>query len=288
MSAEIGIWCGPESIPVADVKALAGRVEEHGYSTLWVNEVFGRDPFTLLAALGEATSSLTLATGIANIYFRHAGSMKQAANTLAELTGGRFVLGLGVSSPILVERGRGIPYEKPLSHLRDYLQAYEEARYFSVPPAEPVPVVLAALGPKMLQLSSGYEGALTYNVTPEHTASARPLVGDAKLFVEQKVLLSTDADQARATGAKVLNFYKRVPGYRKMWLSLGFTEDEIDDLSPRFVHALVAWGDEDAIRARIDEHVAAGADHVCLQVLHPEHGQDAFDDDALALLAPGR
>ena len=89
-----------------------------------------------------------------------------------------------------------------------------------------------------------------------------------------------------ATGAKVLNFYRRAPGYRTLWQSLGFAEGDIDALSPRFVDALVAWGDEDAIRARVEDHLAAGADHVCLQVLHPEHGQDAVDDHALAALAP--
>ena len=137
----------------------------------------------------------------------------------------------------------------------------------------------------MLELASHHEGALTYNVTPEHTARARAIVGDAKLFVEQKVLLCTDADQARTTGAQVLAFYRKAPGYRSMWRSLGFTDDDMDELSPRFVDALVAWGDEDAIRTRIDEHFAAGADHVCLQVLHPELGQSAIDDHALTLLA---
>ena len=109
MNPERGIWCGPETIPVAEVKALASRVEELGYSMMWVNEVFGRDPFALCAALGDATSQLVLATGIANVYNRHAGSMKQGANTVAELTDGRFVLGLGVSSPQLVERGEASP-----------------------------------------------------------------------------------------------------------------------------------------------------------------------------------
>lgn len=285
MNPRLGIWCGPEAIPVAEVKAMATRIDELGYSMLWVNEVFGRDPFALCAALGEVTSELVLATGIANIYNRHPGSMKQGANTVAELTGGRFILGLGVSSPQLVERARGTPYDKPLSHLRSYLDQYDASRYFSVEPADPVPVVLAALGPRMLELASHHGGALTYNVTPDHTAQARNLVGDAKLFVEQKVLLGTDADQARATGAQVLSFYRKAPGYRNMWGSLGFTDDDIDGMSPRFVDALVAWGDEETIRARIAEHIAAGADHVCIQVLHPEHGQAAVDDHALTLLA---
>src|SRR5213079_564950 len=103
--------------------------------------------------LGQVTSELILGTGIANVYQRHAGVMKQGANTVAEATGGRFVLGLGVSSPQIVERGRGVPYSKPLTTMREYLDTLEEARYLSVPPPREVPVVLAALGPKMLALA---------------------------------------------------------------------------------------------------------------------------------------
>jgi probable F420-dependent oxidoreductase len=283
---DLGVWAAPEGLPAAETQRLATLVEELGYSTLWLNETFGRDPFALAAALGQVTSRLMLATGIANVYHRHAGVMKQGANTIAEQTGGRFVLGLGVSSPQIVQRGRGIAYDKPLTFLREYLEAYDAAIYLSVPPPEPVPVVLAALGPKMLELSSTRAGALTYNVSPEHTADARPLVGDATLSVEQKIILTTDAAQARATGAGVLRFYQRAPGYRNMWKSYGFTDDDIDGASDRWVDAIVAWGDESAIRARLDEHYAAGADHVCIQVLHPEKGIGAIDDRALRAFGP--
>src|SRR5438552_6347628 len=170
--------------------------------------------------------------------------MKQGANTVAEQTGGRFVLGLGVSSPQIVSRGRGLPYEKPLSAMRDYLDAMDAAPYLSVAPPGDVPVVLAALGPKMLELAgSRTAGAHTYNVTPEHTARARELMGpDAALCVEQKVLLSTDAAQARQTAGRVLKFYQRAPGYRRNWNSLGYTDDDIDNLSDRFLDGIVAWG----------------------------------------------
>lgn len=287
MNDKLGIWCAPEALTALEVQRLAARIEELGYSMLWLGETFGRDPFATAASLGHVTSRLTLATGIANVYNRHAGVMKQAANTVAEQTGGRFVLGLGVSSAQIVERGRGLDHSKPLSYLRGYLDAYDKALYTSVPPAEPVPVVLAALGPKMLQLASERTaGAHTYNVTPEHTAKARAIVGPtAKLYVEQKVLLSTDADRARATAAKMLGFYRKAAGYRRMWLDLGFTDDDIDGPSDRFVDAIVAWGDEDAIRVRVSAHLAAGADHVCVQLLDPDKGIGAVDDDALRVLA---
>jgi probable F420-dependent oxidoreductase len=130
-------------------------------------------------------------------------------------------------------------------------------------------------------------GAHSYNVTPEHTAMAREVMGpDAGLMVEQKVLLSTDADQARTTAARVVKFYIKAPGYRRCWNTLGFTDDEIDGLAPRFLDAMVAWGDIDAIRARIDAHAAAGATHVCVQPLHPEQGLGAVDWDVLGALAP--
>src|SRR2546423_71303 len=195
--------------------------------------------------------------------------MKQGANTVAEATGGRFVLGLGVSSPQIVERGRGVPYSKPLTTMREDLDTLEGARYLSVPPPHEVPVVLAALGPKMLALAAERTaGAHTYNVTPEHTATARQIMGpDAALCVEQKVILSTDAAQARATAGRVLKFYQRAPGYRQNWNRLGFSDEDIDQLSDRFLDAMVAWGDENAIRGRVDAHFEAGANHP--RILHP-------------------
>lgn len=287
MTTDLGVWFAPEAMPAAETAEFAARVEGLGYSTLWVGETFGRDPFAQLAYLGQHTSTLRLATGIANIYHRHAGVMMQGANTVAEQTGGRMLLGLGVSSPVIVSKVRGIDYGKPLSFMRGYLDAMEASRYSSVPPAEPVPVVLAALGPKMLELAaSRTAGAHPYNVTPEHTAFAREVMGpDAGLYVEQKVLLCDDANQARETAAKVMSFYSRAPGYCAAWMRLGFTEEEIDSAAPRWLDAMVVWGDADTIRARIAEHVDAGATHVCIQPLHPTKGIAEPDTAALEALA---
>lgn len=286
MTIDLGVWFSPEASPATDGAAFAKKVEELGYSRLWVGETFGRDPFAQLAFLGQHTSTLTLATGIANIYNRHPGVMLQGANTVAEQTGGRMVLGLGVSSPVIVQKIRGIEYGKPLTFLRTYLDTMEATRYTSVPPAEPVPVVLAALGPKMLELAATRSaGAHPYNVTPEHTAYAREIMGpDAGLYVEQKVMLETDPVKARATAAKVMAFYSRAPGYRAAWHRLGFTDDDIDGSSDRWIDAMVAWGDVDTIKERITEHAEAGADHVCVQPLHPEHGIGAPDIDCLTAL----
>ena len=288
MTCTRGVWFSAEGLPAADLISFAQSVESLGYDTLWVGETMGRDPFAQLAAIGANTSTLGLASGIANVYNRHPGVMLQGGNTVAELTGGRMTLGLGVSSPVIVQKVRGLDYDKPLSFLESYLDAMEEARYTAVPPAEPVPVVLAALGPKMLELAAERTaGAHPYNTTPEHTAMAREVMGpDAQLAVEQKVLLTEDADLARATGASVLKFYSRAPGYANAWKRMGFTDDDINDLSPRLVDALVAWGSADQIEARLQEHADAGATHVCIHPLDPELGQGKPDAAALEALAP--
>jgi probable F420-dependent oxidoreductase len=290
LADEIGIWISPEGMPTPELHRFASVIETLGYSTLWIGETFGRDPFATFAGMTSATERIVFATGIANVYNRHAGTMKQGAQTVAELCRGRFILGLGVSSPQIVERHRGLDYSKPLSHLRSYLDAYDAAPYMAVDPPEPVPIVLAALGPKMLELAAERtSGAHTYNVTPQHTAMARGVLGpDAKLYVEQKVMLTTDATQARAAAAGALRFYRKAPGYRSAWLSLGFTEEDIDGPSNRYVDAIVAWGDESAIRRRIREHLDAGANQVCIQPIHPTGGTAVVDYSVVEALAPIR
>jgi probable F420-dependent oxidoreductase len=284
----LGVWLAPEGLTAAQLTAFAARLDTSGYSALWVAETFGRDPFALTAALGAATERLVLATGIANIFNRHPGVMKQGAYSVAEQTGGRFVLGLGVSSPQIVAKARGLDYSRPLTRMREYLDAMAASPYLAVEPPGEVPVVLAALGPKMLALAAERtRGAHTYNVPPEHTAYAREVLGpDAWLCVEQKVMLTDDAAGARATAAKMLKFYQRAPGYRNAWNRLGFSDDDIDQMADRFVDALVAWGDAAALRSRVDAHFDAGATHVCVQPLHPERGIGALDERVLDALAP--
>jgi probable F420-dependent oxidoreductase len=147
--------------------------------------------------------------------------------------------------------------------------------------------VLAALGPKMLELAATHaDGAHPYWTTPEHTAQARAILGPDKLLcVEQKVVLTTDAAAARAAAGAAVRGYAGLPNYRNTWLRLGFSEDEIEQHDPRFIDALVAWGDDDAVRSRIREHHDAGADHVCIQPLSPE-GFGVLDWSALERLAP--
>jgi probable F420-dependent oxidoreductase len=213
--------------------------------------------------------------------------MMQVANTLAEQTDGRFVLGLGVSHGPMVEGVRGLDYSRPLSQMRDYLAAMDASMYMATPPTEKPLRLLAALGPKMLELSAtAADGAHPYFTTPEHTAEAREAIGPDKLLcVEQKVILSTDADAARAAANTALNMYARLPNYRNNWIRIGFTEDEIEQRANRFVDHVIVWGDEDRLRAGIQAHYDAGADHVCVQPVSTE-GPLVLDWNALEALAP--
>jgi probable F420-dependent oxidoreductase len=274
---------------LTDATDFARRVEQLGYSALWLPDTVGRDPFAHIAHLAGAASTLVFATGIASIFHRHAGPMKQAANTLAEQTGGRFVLGLGVSHGPMVEGLRKLDYSKPLSQMREYLASMDASPYSSVAPTKPPPRLIAALGPKMLELArDAADGAHPYWTTPQHTARAREILGPDKLLcVEQKVVLSTDASLARAAGVRALTRYAALPNYRNNWKRLGFTDAQIENCDDTFVDAVIAWGDADTIRARLREHYDAGASHVCIQPVSLDATSVDVDWSCLEALAPG-
>jgi len=262
-----GVWFFTEGMSASEAAESVQRIESLGYSTFWIPETTGRDPFAHIAHLVGATDSLLFATGIANIFHRHPGAMKQAAHTLAEQSGGRFVLGIGVSHAPMVAGLRQLDYSKPLTQMKTYLEAMA-ASPATVPNVDEDPLVLlAALGPKMLELSAtATDGAHPYWTTPTHTAQAREIMGpDALLCVEQKVILSTDEDAVRPAAAIQVDRYAALPNYRNNWKRLGYTDQQIDDKDPAFVDEVVAWGTAESIQARIDEHYAAGATHVCIQ-----------------------
>ena len=284
-----GVWFFTDAMAANEAAEFAQELESLGYSMLWLPDTVGRDPFAHIAWLGSQTTTLGFATGIANVFHRHPGPMKQVASTLGEQTGGRFLLGLGVSHGPLVAGLRGLDYSKPLTKMRDYLEAMEAQPFTGRRPDEAVPVLLAALGPKMLELSaSAADGAHPYFTTPEHTAMAREAIGPDKLLcVEQKVCLTTDADAARTAALAQLSVYADLPNYRNNWKRLGFSEDEIESRDPRFVDAVFVWGDEDAVRAGVQAHHDAGADHVCIQPVAPGDAERGVPDRrVLELLAP--
>lgn len=285
-----GVWWFTEGMAADDAAAFAQRLEAMGYGALWLPETLGRDPFAHAAMLLDRTESLVVATGIANIFHRHPGAMKQAQHTLAEQSDNRFLLGLGVSHAPLVAGVRKLDYSKPLTKMREYLAGMAESAYLAVPPAEPPKTVLAALGPKMLELAaSDADGAHPYWTTPEHTVIAKEALGpDKMLCVEQKVVLSSDPTEARAAARQALGMYITLPNYFKNWFRLGYTEDDlVDGGSDRLIDGLVAWGTAAQIEERLQAHVDAGATHLAIQALNPgAEGGSTPDFDALEALAP--
>lgn len=283
---KLGVWAATDGLSAADAAAFARRIEAWGYGALWIPEAVGREVFSASSWLLANTTRLVVASGIANIYARDPYSSASAQQGLNEQSGGRFLLGLGVSHIPLVEGLRQHQYGKPVATMRAYLQAMGKSLYRSVPPAAAPQTVLAALGPKMLELSAELaDGAHPYNVTPEHTQEARTLLGAGKLLcVEQAAILETNPAQARAMARRFLSIYMGLPNYVNNWRRLGFTDADVAGSgSDRLIDAVVVWGDEKAIRARIDAHWQAGADHVCVQAI----GQTALPDEPLlGLLAP--
>jgi probable F420-dependent oxidoreductase len=282
-----GVFWFTDPLKPAQLIELAQRSEQLGYGTLWYPEALSYECFGLGSFLLANTKSLIIASGIANIYARDATATKQGQHTLAAVSDGRFLLGLGVSHVPLVETARGHQYRAPVSAMRAYLDAMDKAAAMAPQLDKPAPTVLAALGPRMIALAAARTaGAFPYNVTPEHTAQARVLLGPDKLLcVEQKVLLTTDPGKAREVARQAMAFYMPLTNYRANWSRMGFDEDDLAGAgSDRLMDAMVAWGSEAAIRRRIQAHFDAGANHVCIQPLRPD-GQPAPDYNALTALA---
>ena len=283
-----GVWYFTDGMSAADAANTAKRIESLGYSALWIPETVGRHPFAHAAWLLANTSELIVATGIASIYHREPGVTLAAQKTLAEQSGNRFLLGLGVSHKPMVEGVRGLTYGKPVATMRSYLQKMNAAPYSGPNPEAEPPCVIAALGPKMLELArDACQGAHPYFTSPDHTAMAREIMGpDAWLCVEQKVILCEDPGKARTAARRAAQMYMALPNYRNNWLRMGLDESDIDGGgSDRFVDATFAWGDAAAIRERIQAHYDAGATHVCIQPVHPEAPFGTLHWEALEALA---
>ncbi len=265
-----GVWASQLGlVPADEARRAVAAIASLGYGTVWVGEADGREALTHAGLLLEATDELVVATGIANIWGRDAQAMINAARTLAEAHQGRFVLGIGASHTPLVAR-RGHDYGRPYSQMREYLDAMERAGYTSPPPAREPDVVLAALGPRMLDLAGRRaQGAHTFFVPVEHTRWARGRLGaDALLAPEQAVVLATDREEARARAGDHVARYLGLDNYRRNLERLGWSATDLDGGgSDRLFDALVAWGDEEEAAARVAAHREAGADHVALHVL---------------------
>ncbi len=284
----VGVWLGALGWAPATVERdVAAEVEELGYGALWYSEAHnGKESLSHGALLLGATQRIVIASGIANIWVRDPMAMVAGANALAEAHPGRFVLGLGVSHPPQVAP-RGHSYGRPVATMRAYLEAMDAAEYTGPKPAAPLPRLLGALRPAMLELAAALaDGAHPYLVPVEHTLRARAILGHGKvLATEQFVLLERDPAEARRLGREAIAWYLTLPNYTDNLRWLGFTEDDLaEGGSDELVDALVAWGDEEAVRGRVAEHLEAGADHVCIQPIG--RGSDALGVEELRRLGP--
>lgn len=271
----VGIWTGQlDYQPADEVRAAVRELDELGYAALWTGEAVGREVLTVAGLLLAASPRITVATGIAQVHGRNALTATAGQYALAEAYPGRFILGLGISHAPLVEI-RGLRYGKPLGLMRAYLDEMDRAAevYRAVKPAATPPRVLAALGPKMIALArERADGAHTYFVPPEHTASARAGLGPGRLLApEQAFVLERDPSTAREIARRHTGSYLRLPSYTSNLRRYGFGDDDVaGGGSDRLVDAIVVWGDVDALVKRVAEHRDAGADHVCVQVLDPD------------------
>jgi probable F420-dependent oxidoreductase len=258
-----------DSLSPRDSEETARELESLGYAALWLPEAWGREAFTNAGLMLSATSTMKVATGIANIWARDAVSASNAAKTLAAAFDERFILGLGVSHRPLVERLRGHEYATPLRAMREYLTAMDAAPMHAFEGEQRNTRVLAALGPQMLETAAELaDGALTYLVTPEHTESAREAMGEKFIGVEQSVVLGQDRAEFLRRAHDHLEFYTGLDNYKNSWRRLGLRdEDFVRGGSTRLCDAMVVHGDEALVLARVKELRQAGANHVCLQVL---------------------
>lgn len=267
----VGVWTFTlDANPAGATREAVAELENLGYGALWIPEGRGsKEALSHAALLLGASDRITVATGIANVWFRDPVAMASGARTLADGFPGRFVLGIGVSHAPTVERRVGLAYERPYSRMVEYLDGMEAARYPAEGAGGAPPLVLAALGPRMLRLAAERAaGAHPYFVPVEHTVRAREILGDGPLLApEQAVVLETDPGRAREIARGYMGHYLKLPNYAGNLRRLGWSDEDLEGPSDALVDAIVAWGDEEAIVARVREHLEAGADHVSVQVL---------------------
>lgn len=267
----VGIWSGQFDFSPAHVMRDAAReVQDLGFRALWTGEAVGREVLTAAQMLLAATDTLTVATGIANIWARDALAMAAGQLALGEAFPDRFMLGIGVShQPLLDVRGQD--YSKPLSFMRAYLDGMDKGYdvYRAVPPDPRPPRLLAALGPKMLELAGERaDGAHTYFVPPEHTADARQRLGSGKILApEQVCVLSTDPTVAREIARRHTTSYLRLANYTNNLKRFGYAEEAIAEGAKALIDELVPQGSGDQVAAAVRAHLDAGADHVCVQTV---------------------
>ena len=282
----IGVFAGPlNGQPTSVQREFVREMERLGYGTLWYGEALAQEAFARGAIYLAATERLVIASGIANIWARDAAAMVNGGRTLIEAWPGRFILGIGVSHAPLV-RMRGHAYERPYSAMREYLDAMDAAPWRG-PETEVPPIVLAALGPRMVGLAGERTaGAYPYFTTTAHIREVRGILGpEPFLAADLPVVLAGDLAAARAIGDRHLSFYLGSANYRNNLLRIGWSEGDLETPgSDALFEAIVAWGDLDRIGERVRERFEAGADQVVLNLVAAD--ASALPLDELRRLAP--
>jgi probable F420-dependent oxidoreductase len=274
----LGVWWSGARRESGGLDGEAAQaLEEAGYGAIWSSAGFHPGLSSRFETLLKATDRLVVASGIASIWVNEPAELAGTASALYEAYGGRFLLGIGASHAAIVEG-----YENPYSHVVSFLDGLDAAE----PTVAPERRVLAALGPRMLRLAAARSaGAHPYFVPVEHTRRARRTLGSGALLApEMTAVVETDAGRARGRARAFTTGYLGLPNYAGNLRRLGHAGEALTGGgSDRVVDDVVAWGDVEAVAARVREHVEAGADHVCVQLLAA--GDEFPLDDYLALAA---
>lgn len=281
-----GILVFPDQFGAEPLVELVEGLDERGYDSVWLPELFGREPIATAGYLLARTRRIAVGTAIANVYVRDPHASAQARQTLAELSGGRFLLGLGVSNA-MVNGARGHTWQAPLAKMRTYLDAMDAVKVMAPPPPKPCPTYLAAHGPHLQRLAATRtNGIITYLMTPEHTQRSRERIGPtAELNAAAMFLAERDPEVARRKAREALKPYVGLDYYHQEWRRLGFSDSDFErGGSDRLVDAMVAWGDASALRDRAAAFERAGATRVIVIPLglQTRSGLDVAVLDALA------
>lgn len=283
MAEPYGLLQWNEGTTGADLVRHVQRLESLGYGELWVPEVFGREPFAACGYLLARTERMNVSTGIANVYVRDADAAAQGAACLAELSGGRFRLGLGVSHPVLIEARGHTDWVPPVKKMRAYVERIREAPLKAPGPAAPAPVIVAGHGRGLLGVARDLaEGSLLFLQPVETVRMAREILGpDKELHVVVRCALEADPARARDLARRACAFYIGLPAYQARWGELGYEPADWEGGgSDRLIDAICAWGDADTLRAKLAAYVEAGATHVALYTANPD--EDYLPDSAVS------
>ena len=274
----VGLWSNLDRLSAAELREYGRTIERSSrLRALWYPEtVGGKEAFSLATFLLASSERLVVATGIASVWARDATAMENGARAIGEWFPRRFILGIGISHRTSAAT-RGHEYSKPYARMRDYLDQMDAVTYSGPVAHEPVPRVLAALGPQMLRLAAERgAGAHPYFVPVEHTSAARKVLGaEPLLAVEQAAVLEPSAEKARAIARGHTRRYLVLENYVNNLRRLGWSDMDLapDGGSDALVDAIVAHGDAASVAKRVEDHLARGADHVCIQILVADGGR---------------